>query len=345
MQANKVNVKDHAKLTEQADATKVQQAEQLQQLNQPTIMAAQAQPQDNQAEYERAAGQDTAQQDITQQDKALQDKAQQKLKKKKKTAEQDQTTAEDADAAQADDEAGEEASEETSAETTVQHQQQNSRHESDDLTHQHGNTRAAAHGPDAEAAGAEGTREVAGERANTEAALPWGSATAAPTVSATPHGISGWALAGMALAGLGAAAGVVGGRGGSHKDSGTTVVPPLPEVSKTTISGVIMAGPVLAKAGLSVNAYALDGRLLGSGTVNDDGEYLVILPSDYHGPARVRLIDGNGSGHDYMDEATHASKDVGAYALAGHDAQAFDTERLFAILEAILHVAQFPFTA
>lgn len=262
MQANKVNVKGHAKLTEQADATKVQQAEQLQQLNQPTIMAAQAQPQDNQAEYERAAEQDTAQQD----------KVQQKLKKKKKAAEQDQTTAEDADAAQADDEAGEEASEEERAETAAQHQQQGSRHESDDLTHQHGNTRAAVHGPDAEAAGAEGTREVAGERANTEAALPWGSATAAPTVAATPHGISGWALAGMALAGIGAAAGVVGGRGFSHKDSGTTVVPPLPEVSKTTISGVIMAGPVLAKAGLSVNAYALDGRLLGSGTVNDDGE-------------------------------------------------------------------------
>lgn len=170
MQANKVNVKDHAKLTEQADATKVQQAEQLQQLNQPTIMAAQAQPQDNQAEYERAAEQDTAQQD----------KAQQKLKKKKKTAEQDQTTAENADAAQADDEASEEASEEARAETAAQHQQQGSRHESDDLTHQHGNTRAAVHGPDAEPAGAEGTREVAGERANTEAALPWGSTTAAP---------------------------------------------------------------------------------------------------------------------------------------------------------------------
>ena len=272
MQANKVNVKGHAKLTEQADATKVQQAEQLQQLNPPTIMAAQAQPQDNQAEYERAAEQDTAQQDITQQNQTQQDKAQQKLKKKKKAAEQDQTTTEDADAAQADDEAGEEACEEARAETTAQHQQQNSRHESDDLTHQHGNTRAAVHGPDAEAAGAEGTREVVGERANTEAALPWGSATAAPTVATTPHGISGWALAGMALAGIGAAAGVVGGRGFSHKDSGTTVVPPLPEVSKTTISGVIMAGPVLAKAGLSVNAYALDGRLLGSGTVNDDGE-------------------------------------------------------------------------
>ncbi|MBL8506113.1 MAG: hypothetical protein JNJ51_07130 [Methylobacillus glycogenes] len=84
MQENKVNVKDHAKLTEQADANKVQQAEPLQQLNQPTIMAAQAQPEDNQAEYERAAEQNTAQQNQTQQ----------KLKKKKKAAEQNQTIAE-----------------------------------------------------------------------------------------------------------------------------------------------------------------------------------------------------------------------------------------------------------
>ncbi|WP_148301220.1 hypothetical protein [Methylobacillus glycogenes] len=125
-----------------------------------------------------------------------------------------------------------------------------------------------------------------------------------------------WALAGLALLGFGIAHG--GGGGGHHADKQATA----PIITQTTINGVVMAGLVLPGAGLSVKAYSLDGKELGSSAVNDKGEYSIVMSGEYNGTVKLVLVDGNGNANDYWNEAS-GPKDVGelsaiANIKAGH---------------------------
>ena len=132
--------------------------------------------------------------------------------------------------------------------------------------------------------------------------------------SHTNGGISfGWGLAALAFAGVAAIGGGGGGGGGSSHGGGNgggnggggTTPPP------TTLSGTVMAGPVLPGVGLKVRAYAANGNSLGESNVSDHGTYAMTLDAAYKGGlVRIRLIDGNGTANDYWDEVAGA-KDIG----------------------------------
>jgi hypothetical protein len=76
-----------------------------------------------------------------------------------------------------------------------------------------------------------------------------------------------------------------------------------------TISGSIVAGPVLNTNGLVVTAYKADGSVLASGTVNADGTYTITVTSSYTGTILVRVVDTNPAA-DYFDEASASTRDL-----------------------------------
>ena len=150
------------------------------------------------------------------------------------------------------------------------------------------------------------------------------------TAAAAAPGAEFNAAALLGLFGLGAVA-ALGGGGGSGgaaapavgvtppADSVTPVTPvtappsppsPPSPVTTTTISGTIMAGPVVSGNGLLVAAYRADGTLLASGVaVDSTGKYSLSYTGNYTGPVILKVYDSS-TGVDYFDEATAAGKSL-----------------------------------
>ncbi|TXI72447.1 MAG: cadherin repeat domain-containing protein, partial [Limnohabitans sp.] len=118
------------------------------------------------------------------------------------------------------------------------------------------------------------------------------------------------AIAGMspgALAGLGGGLALAAAGGGG----GASATAPIVSI----VSGTIVAGPVLAGHGLSVEVYAANGTtLLGTATVDENGQFTVNVGS-YVGVVIAKVVDAN-SNADYMDESTGSGKDLNATLMA-----------------------------
>ncbi len=96
---------------------------------------------------------------------------------------------------------------------------------------------------------------------------------------------------------------------------------PSKETNTTTVSGSVVAGPVLAGHGLSVKLYAANGStLLGTAKVDASGKFKADL-GNYTGVVIARLVDADG-GNDYWDEASAQPKDLNAAFTAVGVAQA-----------------------
>ncbi|MFM9089913.1 MAG: Ig-like domain-containing protein, partial [Cyanobium sp.] len=62
----------------------------------------------------------------------------------------------------------------------------------------------------------------------------------------------------------------------------------------------------------SVEAYASDGSLLGSTSLNPDGSYVITLPgrANYRGVLLIRALDSNAASSNYRDEATGSERSL-----------------------------------
>ncbi|MFA6014096.1 MAG: Ig-like domain-containing protein [Gallionellaceae bacterium] len=84
---------------------------------------------------------------------------------------------------------------------------------------------------------------------------------------------------------------------------------------KNTVSGVIVAGPVIENNGLIVSLYDAEGKiLLGSSALDAQGFYSVDI-GDYSGALIAKLLDENPN-PDFIDEATGLPKDISANLMA-----------------------------
>ena len=76
-----------------------------------------------------------------------------------------------------------------------------------------------------------------------------------------------------------------------------------------TVTGKIVAGPVIEGNGLTVEVYQADGEtLLGSAKVDPSGSFTLDV-GDYTGAVVARVLDSS-SAADYLDEATGENKDL-----------------------------------
>lgn len=86
--------------------------------------------------------------------------------------------------------------------------------------------------------------------------------------------------------------------------------------TRVTVQGSIVAGPLVAGHGLSVSLYASDGRLIQSGiAVANDGSFSARVAAN-RGDVLIAKVVDSGTGADYSDEATGASKDLNAALFA-----------------------------
>ncbi len=126
------------------------------------------------------------------------------------------------------------------------------------------------------------------------------NAPAAAPVAAAEGGISmGWLLGGLGVVG-----GVAAAAGGGGKKDSTPVVP-----ASSTVSGMVVAGPVIQGNQLTIEVYKADGTtLLGTANVDQAGAFSLSIGT-YTGVVIAKVID-NGAGADYLDEATGVAKDL-----------------------------------
>ena len=107
---------------------------------------------------------------------------------------------------------------------------------------------------------------------------------------------SEFVLGGALLGGVGLAAG---GGGGAA----------APAVVNNIVAGTIVGGPVVATNDLKVVAYQADGvTVLGEGVVDASGRFSISVGS-YTGVVIAKVVN-QGTGADYLDEATNAGKDL-----------------------------------
>jgi len=123
---------------------------------------------------------------------------------------------------------------------------------------------------------------------------------------------SDWLYMGLgSLAGIAVAAGVAVGVSGSGSGSDNSSESAAITSTTNIVQGVIVAGPVLDSNELTVLVYQADGStLLGEANVTADGKFSIDV-GDYTGVVIAKVKD-NGSGVDYLDEATGVEKDLNA---------------------------------
>jgi len=86
------------------------------------------------------------------------------------------------------------------------------------------------------------------------------------------------------------------------------------------VSGTVVAGPVTAGNGLTVNLYQGDGNtLLGSGKLSGTGTFSIDVGS-YSGAVVAKLVDAS-AGNDYRDEASGQLRDLSANLMAVGEAR------------------------
>ena len=104
---------------------------------------------------------------------------------------------------------------------------------------------------------------------------------------------------------LAAAGGGGGGGGGSA----------LAAAVHNLVGGGVVAGPVVAGNGLTVNLFQADGvTLLGTQKLSDTGTFSIDVGS-YTGAVIGKLVDA-GAGNDFIDEATGQARDMNANLMA-----------------------------
>ncbi len=135
---------------------------------------------------------------------------------------------------------------------------------------------------------------------------------------------------GLGLGGLGLVAAVAGGGGSAgDRDSdgssgGNQGNTPDPQPVQRTVEGSVVAGPVIAGNGLSVEVFEGDGiSQLGTGNVRAGGGFSVDV-GDYTGAIILRVVDAD-DGVDFLDEATGADKDLTSDLSAVRQISAADT--------------------
>ena len=140
-------------------------------------------------------------------------------------------------------------------------------------------------------------------------------------IPAASSGISNLGLIGLGLLGggllLSAAGGGGGGGGdGSSSAASATATDTAGTGTSNSVSGSIVAGPLIAGHGLTVKLYKADGTtLLGvTGIVDRTGHFSIDVGS-YTGAVIARVFDAN-SGVDFVDEATGLDKDLNANLMA-----------------------------
>ena len=128
------------------------------------------------------------------------------------------------------------------------------------------------------------------------------------STEAAGFGVAGYLLGGALLVGGIAAASGGGGSGGGSSGSTASTAP---AVTNNTVSGTVVGGPVVSSNDLKVVIYRADGiTVLGEGIVEANGRFTVQI-GDYVGVVIAKLFN-QGTGADYLDEATGATKDLNA---------------------------------
>lgn len=118
-----------------------------------------------------------------------------------------------------------------------------------------------------------------------------------------------WALGAAGLIG-GIAAASGGGSSGSSSGSGGGQGNGVAPAAQTTVSGVVVAGPVVEGHGLQVVLYKADGTVLaGPVSIDATGAFTATFDRSYTGPIVAKVIDSDAQ-PDYFDEATNAPKDL-----------------------------------
>ena len=130
------------------------------------------------------------------------------------------------------------------------------------------------------------------------------TATSAMAPANTAHDINSilpWlGLGGLALAAAGSSSSVAG---------------PGPAPANNTVTGTVVAGPVIRGNGLKVEVYAANGTTkLGESALDDTGKFTVNIGS-YTGIVIARVVD-TSTDVDYLDEATNVPKDLNATLMA-----------------------------
>ena len=94
--------------------------------------------------------------------------------------------------------------------------------------------------------------------------------------------------------------------GGSSSTASSPATPATPAVLQTTLSGDVVAGPVVSGNNLKVFAFKADGTALnpGGATVDASGHYSLAYDASYTGAVLLKVIDKNPAIADYMNEAT-----------------------------------------
>ncbi len=173
-----------------------------------------------------------------------------------------------------------------------------------------------SHG-DANMVSADGAVELAGIQdgpmllAQAETGAAGGGAGAAGAAGAGAAGAGAGAAGAEAVA---AGAGITAGMGGAIALGVGAVAAAVgggaaAAVVSTIITGTIMAGPLIAGHGLTIEIFAADGTTwLGTGDITADGVYSVNIGS-YTGAILAKILDSE-TGSDYMDEGTGVGKDL-----------------------------------
>ncbi len=122
---------------------------------------------------------------------------------------------------------------------------------------------------------------------------------------------SEWMYMGLGgLAGIAVAAGIGVGVSGSSSSASNADTEVMTNTNNI-VQGLVVAGPVLEANELTVLVYKADGKtLLGEVDVTADGSFSINV-GDYTGVVIAKVKD-NGSGADYLDEATGIGKDLNA---------------------------------
>lgn len=150
---------------------------------------------------------------------------------------------------------------------------------------------ASLQGSDWVLAQAAGETLASGESADAASAMP-------DADGSSGNGLY-WALGAAGLVG-GVAVAAGSGSSGSGGGSSSAVAKPI------TVSGQVVAGPLVADHGLKVTLYKADGTVLtGPVDISADGLFSAEYDPSYQGVVLARVVDTTPLGPDYVDEATN----------------------------------------
>ena len=130
-----------------------------------------------------------------------------------------------------------------------------------------------------------------------------------------PAAFSFWSWGGLGAGSLLIAAAAGGGSKTSASTPSTTNQVSdnhlLSQETSTTLQGMVMAGPLTAGHGLTVNVYNAEGVSLATGVVVDELGHFSLLLKNSAGKTVLVQVVNKDNGADYVDEASGQAKDMG----------------------------------